>query len=133
MAYRNRRSWAANVTAFGTVNPGTVIASQAPQPFTTGGDRVIPSGVKVWPVKGKELHKLWSGSPVVMQRDFQASAFHGIPANNKFSRFLELNKLGKQLYLITMFPTPRRDPNDPDGVLIFGFVVDLNRTTPVSA
>lgn len=131
MPYNNPRSWAANVNAFGTTARPAVLPG--PQPFSVGTDRVIPPGVKVWPVKGKELNKLWSGAPVELNREFRASAFHSIPANNKFSRFLELNKGGKQLYLITMFPTPKRDPADAVGVMIFGFVVDLNRTTPVSA
>jgi len=107
------------------------VESGEPKPFSAGGNRVVPAGIKVWPVKGKALNRLWSGKPVTMTRDFMAGNFHGIPDNQKFSRFLELNKLGKQFYLITMFAAPKYDPADPEGVATFGFVVDLNRTTPV--
>lgn len=102
-----------------------------PKPFSAGGNRVVPAGAKVWPVKGKAFNRLWSGKPVTMQRDFVVGNFHAIPDNQKFSRFLELNKLGKQLYLITMFATPKVDPADDKGNLIYGFIVDLNRTQPV--
>jgi len=115
------------------MNAKARVESMLPTPFSMGGDRVVPAGVKVWPVKGKALGRLWSGAAVTTTRPFVASNFHGMPNNNKFSRFIELNKSGKQLYLITMFGAPKIDPADDKGNLIYGFIVDSNRTTPVSA
>jgi len=117
------------VTLANSFGANARVESNEPKPFSVGGDRIVPAGIKVWPVKGKAFGRLWSGKPVIMQRDFMAGNFHSIPDNPKFSRFIELNKVGKQFYLITMFQAPKRDPADPEGVTTFGFVVDLNRTT----
>lgn len=117
------------VTLTNSFGPNVRVDLVEPKPFSVARAHRVPAGIKVWPVKGKALNRLWIGKPVTMQRDFVAGNFHTIPDNPKFSRFIELNKVGKQFYLITMFQAPKYDPADPAGVSTFGFVVDLNRTT----
>lgn len=98
--------------------------------FSTGGTRVVVNGQKIWPVKGKTARKLWCTKPQHMTRDIAATKFVALPNNEKFSRFAELNREGRHLYLISLFPNPIHDKNDAEGVMTFGYVVDLNRTQP---
>lgn len=100
--------------------------------FSTGGARIVQTGQKIWPVKGKDARKLWCVKPSHMTRDILATDFVALPNIEKFSRFTQLNREAKGLYLIALFPMPIRDKNDAEGVMTFGYVVDLNKTKPAT-
>lgn len=102
-----------------------------PVPFSAGGPRTVHANTRVWPVKGKSVDRVWASASVQTTKHVRIEKFCGIPKNHKFSRFRELNLGGKQLYLMAMFPSPKHDPADADVVMTFGFIVDLDRTTPM--
>lgn len=94
--------------------------------------RLVPTGTKIWPLKGKNLGQLWCATGTTMQREYRTSLVQDIPDSNKFSRFIDLNKSGKTLYMATMFDVPKVDPNDVAGVLTYGFVMDLYKTSIIT-